>query len=92
MRPGLAAHREAVALIPLYTILTALTLFIVFVVFRRGRGSDDDGGGGRGGGSGDRRPSPRDPRPDGEPSWWPEFEREFAAHVSSRTTANFARR
>jgi hypothetical protein len=43
-------------------------------------GDDDDGdsrgGGGRGG------PGPDAPRgPAGDPAWWPEFERQFAAHV-----------
>jgi hypothetical protein len=47
------------------------------------RPGDDDhedlGGGGGGGG-----PGPEAPRGgDGDPAWWPEFERQFAAHVES---------
>lgn len=44
------------------------------------RGDDGDGEDGGGG----RRPDPPAPSrpPDGEPVWWPEFEREFAAHVA----------
>jgi hypothetical protein len=65
----------------IFGIVFALVLFVAVVAWwaRRG-GSDDpgDGGGGGGGGGGD----PPDPAPSG-PSWWPEFEREFAEHVAS---------
>lgn len=45
---------------------------------RRSRDRDDgddweEGGGGGGG-----------PRPDGEPPWWPDFEREFREHTRAR--------
>jgi hypothetical protein len=44
---------------------------------RRGPSDDDDGDFGGGGG-----PGPDLPRgPEGDPAWWPEFERQFAAHV-----------
>src|SRR3954454_17190518 len=59
-------------------IVVVLVLFVTFVAWwaRRG-GSDDPGDGGGGGGGG----NPPEPGPSG-PSWWPEFEREFAEHVA----------
>jgi hypothetical protein len=55
-----------------------------------GSGDDDPGdgeerGGGPDGGGGGTPPGPR-PRPEGDPDWWPEFERAFAAHVKARLT------
>ena len=44
----------------------------------RGSGGDDDHGDG---GGGRRRPPPAPSRPGGDPVWWPEFEREFAAYA-----------
>ena len=44
-----------------------------------GRGEDDDGGGGPGGGDG------RDP--DGEPPWWPQFERDLRAYEAEQGRA-----
>jgi hypothetical protein len=41
-------------------------------------GPDDSGGHGGSGG-----PPPQPPPPDG-PTWWPEFEREFAAYVAGK--------
>jgi hypothetical protein len=41
-------------------------------------GPDDSGGDGGSGG-----PPPKPPPPDG-PTWWPEFEREFAAYVAGK--------
>jgi hypothetical protein len=43
-------------------------------------GPDDSGGDG---GSGGPPPEPPPPPPDG-PTWWPEFEREFAAYVAGK--------
>ena len=45
---------------------------------------DEDSDSGSGGGAGPRRPE-RPPSPGGGPVWWPEFERQFAAHVRSRS-------
>jgi hypothetical protein len=45
------------------------------------RGPDDAGGSGGPGGPGGRPPEPHPP--DG-PSWWPDFEREFAAYVAGK--------
>ena len=45
---------------------------------RRGRDDDDTDYGGGGGG-----PGPGAPRgPEGDPSWWPVFERQFAEYVA----------
>lgn len=55
---------------------------------RRGDAGHDEGDGDDGGGGGGRRrkpPPPVGPR-DGDPVWWPEFEREFAAYVANRLT------
>jgi hypothetical protein len=46
---------------------------------RREDGTDDSGGDG-----GSKVEPPGPPAPDGPP-WWPEFEREFAAHVQNET-------
>ncbi len=45
--------------------------------------SDDDGGGGL---HRDDPPPPITP-PSGDPVWWPEFERQFAAYVAARAAA-----
>jgi hypothetical protein len=51
----------------------------------RGDDSDDGGGGGvRRIEAGDGPKGPRPPESDSEPDWWPQFEREFAAHTARR--------
>lgn len=47
-------------------------------------GADDDSGPGRGGGGGGPR---RPDRPPGGPSWWPDFEREFARYAAGCAAA-----
>jgi hypothetical protein len=42
---------------------------------------DTDSGWGRGGPGGPPGPGDGPPRPESGPLWWPEFERQFAAHV-----------
>ena len=68
------------------TFLTLITVgsFAIAFLARHPRpsGEDDDGDSGSGGGGGRRRPG-RPPRPGGDPVWWPEFERQFAAYVRS---------
>jgi hypothetical protein len=65
-------------------LVMACVAAIVVLVPKRPPGHDSDEGGGSGpggGGPGPWRPvAPR--RPDGDPDWWPEFEQQFAAHVS----------
>ena len=49
--------------------------FLLLVILGAGGGADDDDG--RGGD--DEPPAPQGPS--GEPSWWPDFEREFEAYL-----------
>jgi hypothetical protein len=52
-----------------------------------GQEGDDDRGSGPGGG-GPRRPGPGGgDAPGGTPTWWPDFERDFAAYVSERNAS-----
>lgn len=94
MTPQVADHGGTpggvVTLIPILLVLAAVIVFLLVVSlrYRNGPGGDDGGGGGRDGGIDNRRPSPSDPRPDGEPGWWPEFERQFAAYVRDRQPAS----
>lgn len=78
-----AAWMWAVSLIVSLLVLGA---FVIVIVMRSGWGDDrpgdDDGGWGRGG----KGRSPEGPRrPPGEPTWWPEFEQQFAAYVATRS-------
>jgi hypothetical protein len=72
----------------LFLVCAALATVVVAVVRRSaqsnaGRPSDEDGGGG--GGSVRRGPvPPRGPSNEGEPPWWPQFERDFAQYVARR--------
>jgi hypothetical protein len=59
-------------------------VWIMVHIARHGGESGDDPGEDDGGGGGGRRPKPPDPRPEFDPSWWPEFERQFAAYAQSR--------
>ena len=56
---------------------------LVWSVRQSDAGEDDDDGGGGGGGDDGRPPTPP-PRPDTDPDWWPEFERQFEAYVRGR--------
>jgi hypothetical protein len=61
--------------------------FWVWAVRRWRLGEDDsDDGDGQGGGGQGRGPTPPARPPDSDPIWWPEFERQFAAHVQSQLT------
>jgi hypothetical protein len=63
------------------TVVLALAVFVALMAWwARPGGSDESGGGGSGGGGGGGHPpAPRPP----EPSWWPEFENDFAEYVTS---------
>jgi hypothetical protein len=72
--------------IAFFVLMTFGGLAIGFFA-RRARPSQEDDDGddsGSGGGGGPRRPTPP-PQPGGDPVWWPEFERQFAAHVRSQS-------
>src|SRR6478735_1076252 len=83
--PGGSAAVNWVAVISVIitsvVIIAGIATIVAGVRRRHERHRDDDDadfwGGGRGG------PGPDAPRgPDCDPAWWPEFERQFAAHVS----------
>jgi hypothetical protein len=68
-------------------LLTALAAAVRRAA-RPGNGprTEDDGGGG--GGSVRRRPEPpQGPSNEGEPPWWPQFERDFATYCAGRQPA-----
>lgn len=72
--------------IGLGALLATFVLWLALVGIRQppGRDGDDDHGSGPSGG-GPGRPGPDGgDAPGGAPTWWPDFEREFAAHVSER--------
>jgi hypothetical protein len=60
--------------------MSLLGMFLVLLWLRHWEGPDDDGGGGGGRGG----PPPEEPPPG--PSWWPEFESEFADYVARHRT------
>jgi hypothetical protein len=74
---------------PVFAFLALCGLLLLAILVFGGVGSggtpggDDSGGGG---GGSVRDPDP--PRPGGgvggDPDWWPDFEREFAAYVATR--------
>ena len=65
-------------------VLAGVTLAVLRMPPYPGGDEDADSGPGRGGSG---RWPPAGPRqPEGEPEWWPEFERQFAAHVAGRGT------
>ena len=66
-----------------FAALVAGVLIAIVHVERRTDHGDgpSDGGGGEGGDP--RRPRPSPPRPsDGDPGWWPDFERQFADYAA----------
>ena len=89
MSPAVCAHNvyahadQAASSDPSWIIIVAVGgCFLAIVVLGawlyRQDGPDDSGGHGGSGG-----PPPEPPPPDG-PTWWPEFEREFAAYVAGK--------
>ena len=63
-------------------VLAGVTLAVLRMPRYPGGDEDSDSGPGRGGPG--RWPPPGPRTPEGEPEWWPEFERQFAAHVAGR--------
>ena len=88
--PGLSAQTMAVLMLTLALGVMLDATWLTFAVARVWNLDDDsedeDGEGwGRWRGSG---PHPGPPPPPGEdPPWWPEFERDFRAHVKTRDDA-----
>jgi hypothetical protein len=72
------------AYVPVMSLLTvAACVWLAWWSVRRSDGGADDSDEGEtGGGGSGRGPTPTCPPPDADPEWWPEFEREFAAHVA----------
>jgi hypothetical protein len=87
--PGAAAPPwlgYASAALVLAVTLTGIWLLVWSARLANPGGDDDTERSGGPGGRGPETPSPPAPRPDGDPDWWPEFERAFAAYVASRAT------
>jgi hypothetical protein len=85
---GLGSPWFGYASIALVLMITIAGIWVLVHVARHeGSGDDDDSDRGEDpGGGGPGVPSPPSPRPDGDPDWWPEFERAFASHVASLVT------
>src|SRR4051812_45994385 len=78
---------EVALTVMLVTSVLGLVVAVVTLARQQGGppgpddGGSDDGGGGGGGGTRRHPPGPS-PGCGSDPEWWPEFEREFAAHVA----------
>jgi hypothetical protein len=64
-------------------------LYLWWILGRRQPGQGDSNDGDDGGGGGGRRRDRTPPKgsPNTDPEWWPEFERDFAAHVGPHREA-----
>ena len=73
----------ALAVLATLVVPLAIVLLAACLPIRPKRGDDDDthSGWGRGGPGGPPRPDGGPPQPETGPVWWPEFERQFAAHI-----------
>jgi hypothetical protein len=72
-------------LVAFVEVTSACIVWVVAVWLRHERRGGEGGDGGSDFGHGPPPPSPPDPTGDGdEPSWWTEFEREFAAYAARR--------
>jgi len=80
--PGSARSPGYAAILLLLTIVAICVLSLWQAVRRSDGGTDDLDESGPGGGGWGRGPTPPCPPPDTDPVWWPEFEREFAAHMN----------
>ncbi len=82
VHPSSGGAASVVALCACAALVLVLLAVVAFAAVRHPpepRDDEGDSGHGRGNGGG-RGPDPRPPR-GGGPAWWPEFERQFAAHV-----------
>jgi hypothetical protein len=68
-------------------VFSGATLFVYWMIGRWQGGGEGPGGGEGGGGDGGwgRGRTPPKGSPPMDPEWWPEFERQFAAHVVSHS-------
>jgi hypothetical protein len=80
---GTSTPAWTVALIAGIVVLTLVgAAWLVIIAFRqRPQHEDDDDANPGFGGGGSGRPPDGPCGPGSEPEWWPEFERQFAAHV-----------
>ena len=88
---GQAAKLSGVVyLVPVLFVLAIMLAFVALMVWaaRSDHGDDDEGEDGRRGGGGGGQRAPRPPHPDGEPLWWPEFERQFEHYAREREHAS----
>jgi hypothetical protein len=87
---GQAARLSGILyLLPVLFVLAIMLAFVALMIWaaRSDRGDDDEGGDGRRGGGGGGHREPRPPHPEGEPLWWPEFERQFERYTREREHA-----
>ena len=84
---GQAARLSGVLyLLPVLFVLAIMLAFVALMVWAAwsDQGDDDEGGDDRRGGGDGGHPEPWPPHPEGEPLWWPEFERQFARYTRER--------
>lgn len=88
---GQAAKLSGIVyLVPVLFVLALMLAIVALMVWagRSGQGDDDGEGDDRRGGGPPGHPEPRPPHPEGEPLWWPEFERQFARYAKEREEAS----
>lgn len=71
---------ELAAVLIVLGFIVACACLMIWVAYRS-PGEDDDGRDDYQGGGGGRGPWPPRPSPEGEPDWWPEFERQLTAYL-----------
>lgn len=84
-REGAHGSSDSVVAIALVTLMALGGLAFRFLAPGARRSQEDEDGDPGSGGGGGPRPPKRPPSPEGDPVWWPEFERRFAAYVRSRS-------
>ena len=84
-RTGARGSSDSVVAIAVLTLMALGGLAFRFLAPRATRSQEDEDGDPGSGGGGGPRPPKRPPSPEGDPVWWPEFERRFAAYARSRS-------
>ena len=82
---GAHGSSDSMVAIAVLTLMALGGLAFRFLAPRATRSQEDEDGDPGSGGGGGPRPPKRPPSPEGDPVWWPEFERRFAAYVRSRS-------